>query len=97
MVKCIAASGMTYRQVLPNEELEKKMKLTANGIQIEYEVFGPEDGVPLVLIRGLGSQLIHWPDELMSGFADLGYRVVIFDNRDVIFLGASRLPSQPAG
>jgi pimeloyl-ACP methyl ester carboxylesterase len=59
------------------------MQITANGIQIECEVYGPDDGVPLVLVRGLGSQLVHWPREFVQGFADLGYRTVIFDNRDV--------------
>ena len=58
------------------------MQITANGIQLEYEEFGSRDGPPLILIRGLGSQMIHWPDELMAGFAARGYRVVIFDNRD---------------
>ena len=59
------------------------MQITANGIQIEYEEFGPANGIPLVLIRGLGTQMTHWPSEFMGGFATLGYRTVIFDNRDV--------------
>ncbi|WP_299425273.1 alpha/beta hydrolase [uncultured Shimia sp.] len=59
------------------------MQITANGIQIEVETYGPQGGVPLVLIRGLGSQLIHWPAELYEGLAAAGYRVVLFDNRDV--------------
>lgn len=59
------------------------MKLTANGITIAYEEFGPETGEPLILIRGLGSQMVHWPRQLYEGFAARGYRTVIFDNRDV--------------
>ena len=59
------------------------MQITANGITIEVEEHGSKDGVPLVLIRGLGSQLIHWPREFIEGFAARGFRVVIFDNRDV--------------
>ena len=59
------------------------MQITANDIQIECEVHGPGDGVPLLLIRGLGSQLIHWPKQFVQGFAELGYKTVIFDNRDV--------------
>lgn len=59
------------------------MQITANGIQIEVETYGPQDGVPLVLIRGLGSQLIHWPVAFYEGLAAAGYRVVLFDNRDV--------------
>lgn len=58
------------------------MQITANGIALEYQETGPEDGPALVLIRGLGSQMIHWPAELIGGFAARGYRTVIFDNRD---------------
>lgn len=59
------------------------MKLTTNGISIEYELAGPPDGPPLVLITGLGSQLVHWSEDLIAGFAAAGYRVITFDNRDV--------------
>ena len=33
----------------------------ANGIELEYEVAGPEDGEPLLLIMGLGAQMTRWP------------------------------------
>ncbi len=59
------------------------MQIRANEIVLEYEEFGPKDGTPIVLIRGLGTQLAHWPQEFMQGFADRGYRTIIFDNRDV--------------
>ncbi len=59
------------------------MQIKANGIMLEVEEYGPQDGVPLILIRGLGTQLAHWPQELMQGFAERGYRTIIFDNRDV--------------
>jgi len=59
------------------------MQIKANGIMLEYEEYGPMDGVPLILIRGLGTTLAHWPDEFMQGFAALGYRTIIYDNRDV--------------
>lgn len=59
------------------------MQITANGIQIEAETYGPEDGVPLVLIRGLGSPMIYWPVAFFEGLAAAGFRVVLFDNRDV--------------
>ena len=59
------------------------MKLRANGISIEYELTGARDGLPLVLITGLGSQLVHWSEDLIAGFAAAGYCVITFDNRDV--------------
>ncbi|WP_186766209.1 alpha/beta fold hydrolase [Falsiphaeobacter marinintestinus] len=59
------------------------MQISANGINLEVETHGPEDGIPLILIRGLGTQLVHWPQEFIDGLANAGFRVVTFDNRDV--------------
>src|SRR3954447_23841969 len=54
-----------------------------NGITIEYEEHGEPGGEPLLLVMGLGAQLIAWP----LGFVDLlvakGFRVIRFDNRDI--------------
>lgn len=55
----------------------------ANGIQIEYETFGDLSGRPLLLIIGLGAQMIHWDDDLCKDFAARGHYVIRFDNRDV--------------
>src|SRR4051812_9422049 len=55
----------------------------ANGIDVYYEVRGDDDGVPLLLVNGLGSQLISWDADLLDVFVDRGFRVVTFDNRDV--------------
>ena len=54
----------------------------ANGIQLAYETFGSSDGRPLLLIMGLGGQLIHWDDEFCALLAEQGHHVVRFDNRD---------------
>ena len=54
-----------------------------NGIDIEYEVHGEDAGEPLLLVMGLGAQLIAWPDGFVELLVDRGYRVVRFDNRDV--------------
>jgi len=59
------------------------MQIKANGILLEVEEYGPPDAPPLILIRGLGSQLIHWPENFVQGFVDAGYRTIIFDNRDI--------------
>jgi len=56
-------------------------KIRANGIELEYESIG--EGEPLILIMGIGAQMIVWPDELCRMYADRGYRVIRFDNRDV--------------
>lgn len=56
--------------------------ITANGISIEVEQFGAKDARPLLLVRGLGSQLIHWPAALIDGFIANGFHVIAYDNRD---------------
>jgi pimeloyl-ACP methyl ester carboxylesterase len=53
------------------------------GPRICYRVEGPADGVPLLLIAGLGIDLTSWPQRMVDGFTDRGFRVVRFDNRDV--------------
>jgi len=59
------------------------MQLSANGIAIEVEDHGPTNGEPLLLIMGLGMQLIAWPDDLVQRLVASGFRVIRFDNRDV--------------
>jgi pimeloyl-ACP methyl ester carboxylesterase len=57
--------------------------VTANGIDIEYEVFGDSSAPPLLLVMGLGAQMIHWDDEFCQQLADSGFHVIRYDNRDV--------------
>ncbi len=62
------------------------MKLTANGLNIEVDDTGNQGGAarPVVLlIMGLGMQLIAWPEPFVKGLVDAGYRVVRHDNRDI--------------
>lgn len=57
------------------------MYAQANGIELAYADTG--DSAPaMVLIRGLGTQLIDWSDELIGGLRQRGLRVITFDNRD---------------
>jgi pimeloyl-ACP methyl ester carboxylesterase len=58
-------------------------RLAANGIELAYETFGDASAPPVVLIMGLATQMIAWPDELCEGLARCGLFVVRFDNRDV--------------
>jgi pimeloyl-ACP methyl ester carboxylesterase len=57
-------------------------RIRSNEIEIEYDTFG-ETGEPLVLIMGLGAQMVAWSEEFCARFVPLGYRVIRFDNRDV--------------
>ena len=53
----------------------------ANGITIEYEEQG--SGEPILLVMGLGGQLVDWPQPLLDLLSDAGFRVIRFDNRDI--------------
>ncbi len=55
----------------------------ANGIEIAYETFGDRGAPPLVLVMGLGTQMLAWPDEFCEDLVARGHYVVRFDNRDV--------------
>jgi pimeloyl-ACP methyl ester carboxylesterase len=56
--------------------------IQANGIKLAYDVQGDPDGEPLLLIAGLGLQLISWPEEFCGMLMSQGFRVIRFDNRD---------------
>ena len=59
------------------------MQIAANGLSFEYESFGsPQDPV-ILLVMGLGMQLVMWPEALCQRLVDKGFRVVRFDNRDI--------------
>ena len=55
----------------------------SNGIELAYEAFGDPRDPPMVLIQGLGAQMVGWRAELCQALAARGHWVVRFDNRDV--------------
>ena len=59
------------------------MQISANGIQLEVEDHGPVNGEPLLLIMGLGMQLVAWHTDFVASLVARGFRVIRFDNRDI--------------
>ena len=59
------------------------MQVSANGIQLEVEDHGPVTGEPLLLIMGLGMQLVAWHEDFVARLVQRGFRVIRFDNRDI--------------
>ena len=55
----------------------------ANGIELEYETFGDPAAPTLLLIAGLGAQLLSWDADFCRLLASRGFHVIRFDNRDV--------------
>lgn len=58
-------------------------QVQANGIQLEYEAFGKASDPAILLIMGLGGQMILWPEEFCRELAAGGFHVIRYDNRDV--------------
>ena len=52
-------------------------------ITLCYETFGSDRDPPMLLIMGLGTQMIGWPDDFCAQLAGRGFHVVRFDNRDI--------------
>ena len=54
----------------------------ANGIDLEYTTDGDPSDTPMLLVMGLGAQLITWPQGFVNGLLDRGFFVIRYDNRD---------------
>src|SRR5260370_1309565 len=54
----------------------------ANGIDIEYDTFGDLKDAPLLLVMGLGAQMISWEEDFCKQLAARGFYVIRYDNHD---------------
>ena len=59
------------------------MKIRANGISVEMQEHGNPQHPAVLLIMGLGMQLVAWPPAVIEPLVQAGYRVITFDNRDI--------------
>ena len=69
--------------------------IRANGVELAYDEFGVASDPVILLIMGLGTQMIAWPEDFCNGLAARGFRVIRFDNRDIGLsekVAAGRLP-----
>ena len=57
------------------------MRISHRDIELEAELFG-DTGEPLVLVMGIGAQLVHWPVGFCEALVQAGFQVLRFDNRD---------------
>jgi len=63
-------------------------------VSLAYQSIGRDSDPALLLVMGLGGQLIHWPDEVLVALCQQGFRVIRYDNRDV---GLSSWNQAPPG
>jgi len=66
--------------------------VNANGLKIEVETRGNPADPAVLLIMGLGMQLVAWPESFCQAFVDAGFHVIVFDNRDVGL--SEKMPTQ---
>ncbi len=71
-----------------------RIELPQRGLYLEVECHGDPQHPCVMMIMGLGLQLVAWPEELLQSLLDAGYRVVVFDNRDCGLSGNTRRPDQ---
>jgi len=62
---------------------QEERLVRANGIDICYDAFGDANAEPILLIMGLGAQMVLWDDLFCVELAARGFRVIRFDNRDI--------------
>lgn len=53
------------------------------GVEIFYRDYGPQEAKPILLVHGLGAQLVHWPPHLIDLLIANNYRPIVYDNRDI--------------
>lgn len=63
--------------------LKTAMVDIGNGIELCVEVGGDPKNPPLLLIMGLGAQMIYWPEDFVEKLINAGYYVIRYDNRDI--------------
>jgi pimeloyl-ACP methyl ester carboxylesterase len=58
-------------------------RATVGQIELEYDTFGEREGPALLLVMGLGAQMLSWDEDFCEALASRGFFVIRFDNRDV--------------
>ncbi|CAI1653282.1 3-oxoadipate enol-lactonase 2 [Serratia marcescens] len=72
-------------------EITVRCGVTEQGeVPLAYEDWGDEAHPPLLLIMGIGAQLLLWPDDFCRALVAKGFRVIRYDNRDVGLSGKTR-------
>jgi pimeloyl-ACP methyl ester carboxylesterase len=72
----------------------KEGLVETNNVSIFYRDYGKSDQEPILLVHGLGAQLVHWSDDLIDLLIRNNYRPIVFDNRDAGL--SSRFSSKPS-
>ena len=72
-----------WRESDLSEHLHQAMIDIGDGIELCVEAGGNPNDPPLLMVMGLGSQMVFWPNNFIKRFIDAGFFVIRFDNRDI--------------
>ncbi len=75
------SDATAWTQTIASNEGERLVDV-GRGIELCCETFGDPTDPPLLLVMGLGMQMVHWPLPLIAQLVERGHYVVRFDNRD---------------
>lgn len=78
-----------------SDHLYQAMITISDGIELCVEAGGNPNNPPLVMIMGLGSQMVFWPDDFIKRLIDAGFFVIRFDNRDIGLSSKVRIDGLP--
>jgi len=78
-----APAAVGTDRIPPSFQIPIMPLIDSNGIRLEVESFGPLDAPAILLIQGLGAQLLRWNEALCMELVGRGFRVIRFDNRDI--------------
>ncbi len=84
-----------WRQSDLSEHLHQAMIDIGDGIELCVEAGGNPNNPPLLMVMGLGSQMIFWPDDFIKRLIDAGFFVIRFDNRDIGLSSKVRIDGLP--
>jgi glycosyltransferase involved in cell wall biosynthesis len=82
-IKLINLAKFNFEPSVITDFMQSAIIDIGDELQLCVEVGGNPDHPPLLLIMGLGSQLVFWPDSFVKGLIDAGFFVIRFDNRDI--------------
>ena len=77
----------------PYTDFMQQTTVKVGDLNFHVEIGGKEDAPVVLLIMGLGAQMLLWRDWFCKGLIDAGYRVIRFDNRDIGLSGKMRVKS----
>jgi pimeloyl-ACP methyl ester carboxylesterase len=69
--------------VSDTDPFSHEQHIAVGDLDIAYETFGDPADPPMLLVMGLGTQMVGWPEDLCQDLADHGYWVIRYDNRDI--------------